>query len=423
MSQYTVKTIKPDEFDRYGIKKEYCVDSMLETEEVEYEYVDDNKDLELQDVEEFEDELLKGPINGKKRKRKLTMKSTNPNARETGRIIKGFAGTVDKDRVDDIIPIDTFIGARKDLLKAGSSTMFFNHDTNRPIGIVASTAIDRSKGLFFEGFISKAADVEDIWTKADEGILNSFSVRLRPQEVDVKERKDGSIEAFIIKKMKLIEVSLVGIPANPNASVTEVISKSFDDAINNYNKQRVKTMPDEKINTVKDLVEKSVGDTLKGTLDELFVKFEESVDNKLKNFKADLETEKAEAAQKVEDEAKALEEKEKADKEKAEQEAVLKAADATSAAILTALQNLNDSVKDLKTAEPAPSKKSVEEEIEDNKPKAIVKTLKSATDHDTIRYIYGKLNDSEKEFNSLDDEEKDTAKALMFETYVAMNSK
>ena len=217
MNQHTTKLIKPSDFDKYGIKKEYDIDTVFDL----FEDAEENKEKKYK-----ADNI--GTLN-------LEMKSKNPRAKETGRTIKGFAGTIEKDRADDIIPTETWINARKDLLQPGSSTMFLNHNTNMPIGIVSSTAIDRNKGLFFEGFISKANDVNDIWTKAEEGILNSFSVRLRPKKVEVTEDKDGRIVAFVIKEMDLVEVSLVGVPANTGASVTEVISKSFDNAKSKYN--------------------------------------------------------------------------------------------------------------------------------------------------------------------------------------------
>ena len=409
MKQSMTRLISPDEFEVYGIQKEYKYRTPFDFTE----FRDGEEDVQKQ--------VSSSDLN-------LEMKSKNPRARKTGRTLKGFAGTVEKDRVDDIIPIETFIGARKDLLQPGASTMFLNHDTNMPIGIVASTAIVREKGLFFEGFISKAGDVNDIWTKAEEGILNAFSVRLRPKKVEVQEDGDGRVEAFVIKEMNLIEVSLVGVPANQGATVTDVISKSFDNAKSKYNENK-KEKPimndDIKLGTMKDLVTDTVGKQLDSKLDAFLGKVGESIDDKIvKAFEArDAAT--AKALEEAEKEAKAKSDKEKADKDTADAKVLADAKDDAIAKALLGITEMLKSSQNTGSGTGEPTKKGSESEYksaEGNTDGAPKKVLKSVTDVDTLKYVlYIAQNDDE--YEKLTESEKKLAKTFMFNAHVASVSK
>lgn len=148
------------------------------------------------------------------------------NVDEKSRIIKGYASTTDRDRVDDEITLGALKKAKGQLLEKGSNTVFFNHDKSKPIGKVLSTELDE-KGLIVKVFISKASDVNDIWLKIKEGILSSFSIGGRFKKVQVERDEKGEIISFKILELELYEVSVVGIPANSKANIFEVIEKSF----------------------------------------------------------------------------------------------------------------------------------------------------------------------------------------------------
>jgi len=408
---------------KYGVKDFYDLENIFS--------LSDDIGLEKRQISD-------GPPPPEKRKLpekpSLTMRSKSKIAKDTGRIVKGFAGTIEKDRVDDIIPIQTFVDARKDLLKSGSSTVFFNHDTNIPIGIVNETAIDESKGLFVELFISKAADVESIWTKIDEGILNSFSVRLKPEEVEMQKNKQtGDVEAMIIKKMKLLEVSVVGIPANAGATVTEVLSKSFDNVIKNYNNTKEENNMENP--SLKTIIAECVNDTLKSTVQDslstVVADINKNFDSKFENIQKQIDE------MKLETETKSLEEAEYVAKQADEdaEEVVEKSAPVdkqsdNSELVLKALAKLTETVTELSAAKPSqqtePTKKGVEVAYEQDKqtendgtPR---KVLKSSSDPDTIKYLFHVMeNDSA--FEELNKSEQEKANCLYFQAYNAMNSK
>jgi HK97 family phage prohead protease len=181
-------------------------------------------------------------------------------------IIRGKASTNHKDRVGDVIMPEALRGASKDLLQKGSNTVFFNHDTDFPIGKVNKSDFNESgkvSSIDIEVFISKADDVADIRTKLREKVLNSFSIRLLPKKVEIVENAEtGEIEEFNIMSMSLHEVSVVGIPCNEEASVDEVACKSFTKSISEYNKkikQRTQKMPTKKKKPTKKSSKKRVG--------------------------------------------------------------------------------------------------------------------------------------------------------------------
>lgn len=162
------------------------------------------------------------------------------------RVIKGWASTSDKDRVDDVVTPQALKGASGDLTKKGASTVFYNHDTSIAIGKVLTSnyktkGVDGA-GIFVSVQISKASDVEDYWTKIKEGVLNSFSIRLRPKKVEVvRDEETGRITEYRILKMNLLEVSVVGIPCNEECSIEEVLEKSFNERTRRINMKVKKT--------------------------------------------------------------------------------------------------------------------------------------------------------------------------------------
>jgi HK97 family phage prohead protease len=140
--------------------------------------------------------------------------------------IKGYASTDDADRVDDVITLDALQKSKDDLLQPGSKTVFYNHDKSMPIGKVVSTSLD-DKGLIVEVQISNADDVKDIRTKIKEKVLNSFSIGGRFKKIQVERDDEGNVTSFKVLELELFEVSVVGIPCNPKATIFGVMEKSF----------------------------------------------------------------------------------------------------------------------------------------------------------------------------------------------------
>lgn len=100
--------------------------------------------------------------------------------------------------------------------------LLYMHDHTKPIGKATRIWVDKSGTkplLKFKGFISDATDELKGYKKlVEDGILNSFSVGFRPLEMDGNE----------ITKSELFEISLVSVPANPEARLLAM--KSLEDA-------------------------------------------------------------------------------------------------------------------------------------------------------------------------------------------------
>jgi len=98
--------------------------------------------------------------------------------------------------------------------------LLYMHDHTKPIGKATRVWIDKTANkLMFKGFISEATEeLRGYKQLMADGILNSFSVGFRPLEMDGNS----------IVKSELFEISLVSVPANPEARLLAV--KSLEDA-------------------------------------------------------------------------------------------------------------------------------------------------------------------------------------------------
>ena len=134
--------------------------------------------------------------------------------------IEGYASTKDFDRYGEAF-VD---GAWGKAIKAFMNTnpvLLLDHKYNVDsiIGRVTNLYED-SKGLFMTAKISNAPGLADLRYKVKEGFVSAVSVSGN-WDYDKK-------GVMITEVTDLYEISLVGVPANPNALIT---SKSFGDSI------------------------------------------------------------------------------------------------------------------------------------------------------------------------------------------------
>ena len=132
---------------------------------------------------------------------------------EKGRwVVEGYAATTDFDMQEDIITEEAISASAKDLLE--NSTVLHNHNPDEAIGKVLESQA-RPGGLLLKILISKTAP--EIWQQVQEGVLNKFSVRGKILEARKEWVERLKKFARLILKMRLVEVSLVAVPANPKA--------------------------------------------------------------------------------------------------------------------------------------------------------------------------------------------------------------
>lgn len=139
-----------------------------------------------------------------------------------GMAFEGYASTFgNADIVGDVFEKGAFEGA-----SAGSTRMLLNHDHALVIGKWLDMKED-NHGLWVHGELTPGHSVaKDVYASLKHGAIDSMSVGFRINDSSENEKTGGRN----IKSVDLIETSLVAVPANPMAGITEV--RSAIEAIN-----------------------------------------------------------------------------------------------------------------------------------------------------------------------------------------------
>src|SRR5690606_8775630 len=134
---------------------------------------------------------------------------------EGSRVIKGIASTPRPDRVGDIVDPDGMI-------KNGPIKLFLYHNHNLPVGSV-EFGTPSKKGIPFEAAIPDVAEegevkkrVEEAWHSIKYRLLQAVSIGFKALNDGWELTKEGGI---YFKKWEILELSLVGVPANPDALI------------------------------------------------------------------------------------------------------------------------------------------------------------------------------------------------------------
>jgi HK97 family phage prohead protease len=124
--------------------------------------------------------------------------------------IVGIASTADFDRQGESIKQD---GWDLKSFKQNPVILASHNYSEFPIGKATGIAVQDDKLTFKMIFSEATQTAREAYQLVKEGILKSFSVGFIPREYDSK-------DANVITKAELLEISLVAVPANPNAIVT-----------------------------------------------------------------------------------------------------------------------------------------------------------------------------------------------------------
>lgn len=142
--------------------------------------------------------------------------------------IEGFASTPDIDRYRDIVEPKAFASAIEMYMK--NPVILYQHDGDRPVGNATSVKVTE-KGFW----ISASIVDEDTKTKILDGRMRAFSIGYIALESALQHEDGTAFNAEtdsvwdpklvrVIKKLDLVEISIVSTPANGNALFT--IAKS-----------------------------------------------------------------------------------------------------------------------------------------------------------------------------------------------------
>lgn len=136
--------------------------------------------------------------------------------------IEGYASTNDVDRAGDVVSASVWEDGIKNYLN--NPVVLAYHDHDDPIGRMVEHKVD-AKGLWIKARISAAAEVFNL---VKDGVLTAFSIGFRVVDAEY----NAAAELFIIKKVELMEISVVSVPCNQNTLFN--LSKAFDNA-DDYN--------------------------------------------------------------------------------------------------------------------------------------------------------------------------------------------
>lgn len=141
------------------------------------------------------------------------------------KLFGGIASSTSIDRDNERMDKAVLNKIASDLKK--NSTVFFNHDLKGlGVGTVASAEVVNDS-VRISVVPTKAEGMRDVVTQIQEGVLKSFSVggKIRDYEDQFDEKLGKKVR--VIKDVDCYEVSVVGIPANGDASILSYMSKSF----------------------------------------------------------------------------------------------------------------------------------------------------------------------------------------------------
>lgn len=133
--------------------------------------------------------------------------------------VAGYISTFNSvDRVGDVI----LPGAFDEALSDGRKIKFlYAHDQSQVLGTPLDLKAD-DHGLFGRFKISRTRLGEDVHTLLKDGALDSFSIGFFIDDFEPHFDPDTETVTRILKKIDLLEASVVAVPANPEAVVTAV---------------------------------------------------------------------------------------------------------------------------------------------------------------------------------------------------------
>ena len=110
-------------------------------------------------------------------------------------------------------------------------TVFYDHNTALPVG--AAQWVKQQDGRILAKFrcTDKTAFARDIFALAQDGILTSYSIGFMPLEAsaptaaEIAHHPDWHAARRIYRKWELLEFSIVGIAANPDATMLAISKK------------------------------------------------------------------------------------------------------------------------------------------------------------------------------------------------------
>lgn len=142
-----------------------------------------------------------------------------------GRVITGVATTPRVDSYNDIVE-------PQGVQYRGPVNLYLYHDTNRPVGQVEFGKATK-QGIPFKATLPDVREfgtvrdrVNEAWHSVKYKLLQAVSIGFRP--IEYEPIKEGGVR---YKSWEMLELSLVGVPANPDATIQTIKSAGMSDSI------------------------------------------------------------------------------------------------------------------------------------------------------------------------------------------------
>lgn len=159
---------------------------------------------------------------------------------ETEYFVEGYISTHEKDLVNDIVTQSCMDDMHKQLKnrnikidyqhEAWRGESEFEKELNKTITPVARIVNQErdNKGIKAKVKLNKAHNrFEEIWGSIQDEMLDAFSIAFLPEDWDMVTDRDGE-EVRMLNKVKLLNVAFTGNPINPDAKMTDVMTKALD---------------------------------------------------------------------------------------------------------------------------------------------------------------------------------------------------
>lgn len=195
----------------------------------------------------------------------------------TLKMFGGIASSTSVDRDDERMDKSVL---NKIATQLKGATVFFNHDI-KGLGVgKVIDSIEKGENVEISVVPTKAKGMSDVVTQINEGILKSFSIGGRILKVEEEFDNALNKDIRVIKDVEMYEVSVVGVPANKDASILSYMAKSLKKGVNLEDKNN-DNKPDPAITKAVDVLEtpefKKMLSDLKEDYSAKFVKMEEDL--------------------------------------------------------------------------------------------------------------------------------------------------
>lgn len=227
--------------------------------------------------------------------------SINEKAESVNEAKKEIVYVITSSAVDRYKEITDPNGCEKEAYDKAKKTVFFNHNYNLVVGRSLWEKQQDEKWIASLSFADSTDFAKDMWNLAKDGFVGMTSIGFIPKALEInaleeitdlkvtnRSEYDPKTEIWVWRKWELLEWSLVGVGANPDAyEISKVLQKGIvkSDEVKNYLSGELYKIEIEKafeeqakeINELKNLINNSNPDEIKQLKHEIKI-----LNNKLK---------------------------------------------------------------------------------------------------------------------------------------------